>query len=230
MALVHLSSKKLQKYRIIKSLYLCIAAALLIAAKPSIAAESFDSYEGLGHRLMGLIGSSQKRVWIKTTYLTDQHLVTGLKLAKFRGVDIRVILDSKKARYYMSRYRDLLKDGISTKITKGKWSNPTSILVDGKIYSLSIPLNSKVTTRFITMRPAPSSSIAMFERDFSSLRRTKNVRRSSPKNSVSKPVRRSSTKGAKSKQSVYTYTNKKETAPSGVQTKLPKKTKWQQNR
>jgi hypothetical protein len=70
----------------------------------------------------------------------------------------------------------------------------------------------------------------MFEKDFSSLNTSKSIRRSSPRNSASKPIVRSRRKRAKSGESVYTYTNKKEKAPTGVQTKLPKKTKWQQKR
>lgn len=220
---------------------MCKAVGLFLAisffTNPSAyAAESFGSYESLSHRLMNLVGSAKEKVWLRTTYLTDGHLVMGLNLAQFRDVDIKVTLHSKRAKHYMSRYNNLKKQNIATAISGDSWSYPTTILVDNVLYNISTALNYKSNTRYIKLNKSHGNSVSEFEKEFLKDSKFKVYKTSSPKKSLSKPIVRTNeptTKNdaaGKNVESVYTYTNKKKSAPRGVQTKLPRKTKWQLNR
>ena len=198
--------------------------------------ESFDKYEGLSHRVMSILGNAKQRVWLRTTYLTDGDVVMGLNMAKFRGLDVRVVLHSKKLKHYMSRYTTLRKQRIPTKVSGGEWRHKTNILVDDKLYNIQAPMDYRSGVRYIRLKSQTGKPVSLFKDEFAKISKigsfigSKSTPKLKSKPIVSKPIIRKTKVDGKPSKKVYTYSNKKEKAPRGLPTKLPRKTKWQLNR
>lgn len=78
----------------------------------------FDD-ETLGENVyLNLIGAAKRYVWIYTPYLvTDNEMITALKLAAKRGVDVRIVtpgVPDKKFVYWLtqSNYQNLIGAGV----------------------------------------------------------------------------------------------------------------------
>lgn len=227
-------------------LILLVVAAILVPS-PSMADENYDNYANFIQRLMNMIGNAEEKVFLRTEYLSDGNIVMALNLAKFRDVDVKVVVHKKKARYYMSRYSTLRKHNIPTVVSSGQWAHPSSIMVDDMLFEINTPLDYKTRTRYFRVSETNAEIAKTFERSFSSGLKFPTYHNSSVKKSPQKTTRnngsspntwsRSSSKSHPSNstagnedESVYTYSNKKKDAPEGIQTKLPRKTKWQLNR
>lgn len=206
-------------------------ALLFFLTGTAESSETYDAYDKLSYRLMNVIGSSKQRVWIRTKHLTDGHIVMGLNLAKFRGVDVKILLHKEKAKHYMSRYRTLKKENIPTSIVDETWDYPTSLIVDNRAYHVSSPLNYKANTRYVRLERVANKNIKDFSKQFlKNARFYKIHKKSLPRPSVSRPVIKKSTNRDKKNNSIYIYSNKTKKTPKGLPTKLPKKTIWQKNR
>lgn len=230
--------------------------AFLAPSSKAGGAESYDSYQKFSSRLMNIMGSAKEHVWLRTTYLSDGNFVMGLNLALYRDVEVRVVLHSKRARYYMSRYQTLRKHKIPTIISKSNWPEPTSLVVDGRVYNINTSLDYKTTAKYFKIHEVSSDAAqkkvtsSFTGKNFpkyvprsraaipSSAASLRSPIKSSPRSGGPKPLRgyknrnkkNGTVTGNTNKDGVYIYNNKKGLAPPGVPTKLPPKTIWQLNR
>lgn len=120
---------------------------------PKFSHKTLDSFNSFRYELLNLIGGAKKKIWVVTDYLTDGEIVTALYLAKYRKIDVRVLLGAKKAKMYMSRLGYLKKQGILTylKPTGFDYAYPSGILIDDSIYKLDSDLNSLNDRRSISI-------------------------------------------------------------------------------
>jgi len=225
----------------------------LLAFSLKVHAESFPSYAAAKSRIQDLIGNSQKSIYLRTKLLTDGDLVMSLYVAKYRGVDTKVILGSQSASTYLSRYRDLLRQGIAIQLKNANWAYPTSLVVDGKLFEWNIPLDDRVKTKSLEMIQGDDVVGEVVLKDFAVASSFKVAAPEKlPPPVLQKPAPRMKTSldqasldrsaedpempisdfsGASPDSPVgFRYKVERSKAPEGVDLKLPRNTKWQMNR
>lgn len=227
--------------------------ALALAFTLEAQAESFSSYSAAKLRIQELIGNAQKSIYLRTKFLTDGDLVMSVYVAKYRGVDTKVILGNQMASAYLSRYRDLLRQGVPIQLKNSNWAYPTSLIVDGKLYELNVPLDDRVKGKTFELiegnevvseavlkdflvatsfRTAPPEKLPppLLQKPSSTKRGS--LSQTAPHGSAVNPDFPVSELSDASPDSPagYRYKVEKTKAPEGVDVKLPRNTKWQLNR
>lgn len=96
----------------------------------------FDD-ETLGENIyLNLIGGAERYIWIYTPYLvTDNEMITALKLAAKRGVDVRIVtpgVPDKKFVYWLtqSNYQNLIEAGVRIYQYKPGFIHAKCVLAD----------------------------------------------------------------------------------------------------
>ncbi|SMF34561.1 hypothetical protein [Pseudobacteriovorax antillogorgiicola] len=203
---------------------------------PGPAQESFSDFKSLRARLLNLIGSAQKRVILVSDFLTDGDISSALYLAKYRKVNVNVLLGKRKANRYLSRVRFLNQQGISVshRPLSLPIKAPTVLLVDNQLYTVTRDLDvlrPEMGSTLSQVAPAPMNEflkalIAAFKNQ-RSLRSTPlpQVGRPRRHKAVSqrypKPYRVNPDRG-------YNYDRYRPAAkPDNVPTRLPKDTVYQ---
>jgi hypothetical protein len=231
--------------------------ALVLAFSWKAQAESFSSYSAAKLRIQELIGNAQKSIYLRTKFLTDGDLVMSIYVAKYRGVDSKVILGNQMASAYLSRYRDLLRQGVPIQLKNSNWAYPTSLLVDGKLYELNVPLDDRVKGKTFELIEGNDVVAEAVMKDFSLATSFKTaapeklpppiLQKPSPNASQFKrgTLGQTSLSGNSSNPDLpvselsesspdspvgYRYKVERSKAPEGVDVKLPRNTKWQLNR
>ncbi len=229
----------------------CLVVLLAFSLKGN--AETFPSYAAAKARIQELIGNSQKTIYLRTKLLTDGDLVMSLYVAKYRGIDTKVILGSQSANVYLSRYRDLLRQGIAIQLKNPNWPYPTSLIVDGKLFEWNVPLDDRVKSKNFEMIEGNTVVGEVVLKDFSVAssfktaapeklpppilqKQTSRMKPALEQASLNKNLEDSETpisevSGDSTDSPVgFRYKVEKSKAPEGVDVKLPRNTKWQLNR
>ena len=109
----------------------------------TIYARSFESFLEFRTELINLLGESKARIWLFTDYLTDGEIASSLYLAKYRKIDVNIVLGRKRAGSYMSRLSFLKEQNISVFIKNDafNYSYPSGILIDEKLFNINCPLD-----------------------------------------------------------------------------------------
>lgn len=229
----------------------CLVVLLAFSLKAH--AETFPSYAAAKARIQELIGNSQKTIYLRTKLLTDGDLVMSLYVAKYRGVDTKVILGSQSANVYLSRYRDLLRQGVAIQLKNASWAYPTSLLVDGKLLEWNVPLDDRVKSKSFEMIEGNDAVAEAVLKDFSvatSFKTAAPEKLPPPKLQKSSarwkpPLEQASldknlgdsevpisdvSSDSRDSPVGFRYKVERSKAPEGVDVKLPRSTKWQLNR
>ncbi len=229
----------------------CLVVLLAFSLKGN--AETFPSYAAAKARIQELIGNSQKTIYLRTKLLTDGDLVMSLYVAKYRGIDTKVILGSQSANVYLSRYRDLLRQGIAIQLKNPNWPYPTSLIVDSKLFEWNVPLDDRVKSKNFEMIEGNTVVGEVVLKDFSVAssfktaapeklpppilqKQTSRMKPALEQASLNKNLEDSETpisevSGDSTDSPVgFRYKVEKSKAPEGVDVKLPRNTKWQLNR
>jgi hypothetical protein len=213
---------------------------------PGFSLKNTANFDELRHNVLELIGSSKKRVWLITDYLTDGDVVSALFLAKYRKVDVKVLLGRSKQNQYLSRLSYLKAQNIPvfTRPEHG-FVAPTLVFVDQKLYTINRDLNSLARigqAQIAQASPADVKNFVSWFRDALEY----------PEPAVVRPemqVGRSRNRPAESRQwtspsetptpryngeadGSYNYdrSSLSRRAPEGVPTQLPRVPVWQKNR
>ena|GEM_PF-3277340 len=214
---------------------------------PGFGLKNTANFDELRHNVLELIGSSRKRVWLITDYLTDGDVVSALFLAKYRKVDVKVFLGRDKQNQYLSRLSYLKAQNIPVFIRpQHGFIAPTLIFTDQKLYTINRDLNS--LTRFgqaqiAQVSPADVKNFVSWFRDALEYpvqaisRPEMQVGRSRGGSSVStrnedpaSPMPASNYRGESDGSYNYDRSSLSRRAPEGVPTQLPKIPVWQKNR
>jgi hypothetical protein len=191
---------------------------------------TLDSFASLRAEILTRIGNANSRVWLATNFLTDGEIVTGLYVAKFRHVDVNVLLGSAKAHHFTSRLRYLQDQNIPVSLRPRSFfpAEETVALFDRTLLFVESDLDYTNKLRRITIRE--TNDLGDFETKFLNAatgedrqipraRPTINAGRASGTGYIYSPP--ANTGGA------YRYQNVRERRPAGVPDKLPRIPIWQ---
>jgi hypothetical protein len=213
---------------------------------PGFALKNTANFDELRHNVLELIGSSKRRIWLITDYLTDGDVVSALFLAKYRKVDVKVFLGRHKQNQYLSRLSYLKQQNIPvfTRPEHG-FVAPTLVFVDQKLYTINRDLNSLARigqAQIAQASPADVKNFVSWFRDAleypepavvrpeiqvgRSRNRPADSRRTSPAEADT-PVSRYD--GEADGSYNYDRSSLSRRAPEGVPTQLPKVPVWKKN-
>src|SRR5690606_1531319 len=85
--------------------FIPLSTAHAASAKP-------PSYKDIQAQITKAIAAENSRVWLYSEFLGDSDLAMILILAKFRGLDVRVVLNESFAGHYASQQLLLKRDGV----------------------------------------------------------------------------------------------------------------------
>ena len=111
----------------------------LLAGTPALSQESevtvLESFPDLRQTVTEAMSSATRRLWVVTEYLTDGDIVSALYVAKYRKIDVQVLLGKAKANAYMSRLSYLKAQNIPVflKPDSLKLVTSTVILADDQL-------------------------------------------------------------------------------------------------
>lgn len=102
-----------------------------------------SGFSELRRNVLNYISSAKARVWLATDYLTDGEIVAALYVAQYRKLNVKVLLNKKRANSYMSRLRYLKRQKISVFIKPRNFPSkyPTLLIIDNSSYEISGNLN-----------------------------------------------------------------------------------------
>lgn len=103
----------------------------------------YTTFATMRDELLKHISGAKQRVWLVSDYITDGEVVGSLHVAKYRKIDVAVLLGRPKLNAYLSRLNYLQKNGIVAGIRPGKFpfNDPTLLLVDKALYKIDSDLN-----------------------------------------------------------------------------------------
>ncbi len=125
----------------------------------------FASFSELKNSVVSKIGSASSRIWLVTDFLSDGDIVSSIHLAKYRKVDVQVLLGQKKANAYMSRLATLKNQDIPTYMKPVNLSptGQTWMLIDEQLLIIDGDLDFMTRKRAFVMRNASSAQSQDFK-------------------------------------------------------------------
>jgi hypothetical protein len=204
--------------------------------------KELQNFNELRNQIIELIGTSKRRVWLMTDYLTDGDIVSALYLAKYRRMDVRVFLGRTKQNDYLSRLNYLKSQNIPVFVRpEHGFVSPTLLFVDQRLYTINRDLNVLQQAR-ATISQASPGDVKSFVTWFRDIIENPELTRPRPEMEVGRPPRSRQGIGDQGEhkdrpnQPIYegeidgsfnydrSQSNRK--APDGVATKLPKVPRW----
>ncbi|MBF0440662.1 MAG: hypothetical protein HQK54_02045 [Oligoflexales bacterium] len=130
--------------------------------------KSFESFSEFRSEVINLFGDARTRIWILTDYLTDGEIASALYLAKYRKIDVKVLLGRRKVNDYMSRLSFLKGQNISVflKPDSFEYSSPSGILIDEKLFRINCELNFMSLRKPFEIKLASAYETAAFNNGF----------------------------------------------------------------
>lgn len=208
----------------------------------------FVGFADLRHNLLDKIGGAKQKVWVASEQLTDGEIVAALSVAKYRQLDVVVLLGKEKMRSYASKFAFLRQNQVSvyekpSSLALGESSvividnevlvvnSALDFLTDRKVLymqSAAEPIKSQTLSAFRRIRTGYSDNMPVSE----STSPTANGQVAGAKNSGAapsqfsdRPTESAPGPGVKSDDSSpFTYSRNERKAPPGVPKKLPNKT------
>lgn len=143
------------RIRVVLTLVLLLGSSSTTLAAGGVH-KSWTTFRGIRHEVLNLIGSARKQIWMSTSYFTDGEIVSAVYLARYRGIDVRVLLGRQKSRAYMSRLNYLKKQKTPVYLIPPGFPAvaESSLLVDSTLYLLDTPLDFLTRRRSFTLRQA----------------------------------------------------------------------------
>lgn len=231
------------------------AANSSAAHESTIGSISGISFSELKNTVISKISGAKARVWLTSDYLTDGDVVGALHLAKYRKIDVKVLLGRRKANAYMSRLRFLKEQNIPTAIKPSGFpiTSGSAILSDDQLYLINGDLDFRTNQNNFKVTPGSSADTATYTRAFDLAIHGKFGRGNfqatatpvpqvgerrpaqrgrlapySPGTSASKWQQPSRPKQPANTNGAYRYSNQGNARPEGIPNRLPKVLKWQE--
>lgn len=211
------------------------------AAPTELNQKSFDSFSALRHEVLDFMSAAKERIWLSTGYLTDGEIVSALFIAKFRKIDVQILLGRQNANAYMSRLNYLKRQKIAVFLQPSDFSTKTStaILRDNDLVFIDGDLNFLVKNQRFTLTPASADAKAAFENSYAIAAGKKTPANARPTPLVGRPGMFKHTAKGYDRSKLpqvkpsynpndkgYIYSNQKKEKPSEVPAALPKGTIW----
>ncbi len=218
----------------------------------------FVNFSELKNAVVSRISAANARIWLSTDYLTDGDVVAALHLAKYRKVDVQVLLGRQKATAYMSRLGFLKNEDIPTWIKPRNFmpAVQTAILSDSQLYFIDGDLDFMTTRGNFVLRtgtpaqaqefgaafqaavaegleieapPVPAVGRPGRHRPSKALKDTRTWRpEDSNRPKPETPAANPPVSGRQATDGSYRYGRNKQSRPEGIPNKLPKTLKWKE--
>lgn len=149
----------------------------------------FKDFQSLRSEVLTNIGKAKKRVWIASDYLTDAELVSSLFIAKYRKIDVSVLLGKDRAANILSRLSYLKQVNIPVALRPRDFfaRYPTIFLIDEKLYGLSIPLDHMTRVTRSSLELLSSDLVSDFLTRFNEAAKLQNAPNMAPLPQVGRP-------------------------------------------
>jgi hypothetical protein len=206
--------------------------------------KSYDSFSALRGDILDFISGATSKVWLHSDYLTDGEIVTSLFMAKYRKLDVKVLLGKRKSNAYMSRLNYLKNQNIPVflKPENFKSSAISAVLSDNELVYIDGELDFMSRYKKFNVYRATEQEMLAFTAAFAGAanmeipaipnemplvgrKNSGGPRAYSPTQAGAMPSSVSSG-GATSPDGAYNYGRGSAPRPEGVAGKLPKETKW----
>jgi hypothetical protein len=211
------------------------------AAPASVAAgpRQFDSFSALRNALLDLFSRATERVWLTTDYLTDGELVSALYIARYRKLDVKVLLARGRANGYMSRLNYLKNQNVPVFLRPDAFrtGKPTALLTDDALFYVDAELDFLSKKRAFVVTPASPADTKTFAEAFAAAagRQIPAVpqpvplvgragHQGAPARDRLPAVHNVYQPGVGASEGVYTYGGGRAAKPAGVPDKLPRET------
>ena len=117
-----------------------IAIATMVIATTAIADRKFNSFDGLRDALLAEIAAAKRRVWLISEFVSDHDIALSLYIAKFRKLDVQVILGRERLAGFLSQHRYLTSHQVPLKVMAGVY-RPTLLVCDKKVLRINSDLD-----------------------------------------------------------------------------------------
>lgn len=105
----------------------------------------YSDFPSLRRDILATMAGAERRVWLISEFISDYDISLALYVAKFRKLDVRVVLGRERLDASLSQYRYLHSHRIPIKVVSGLRSS-TILICDERMFQLNSDLD------FLTMR------------------------------------------------------------------------------
>lgn len=217
---------------------LCFPRAVAAAVEENV--RTVSSFAEVRTALLEGIAGASRRIWMVTDYLTDGELVSALYVARYRKLDVQVLLGRAKANLYMSRLSYLKNQNIPVFLKPDglRTSQPSAVLCDDRLLLVDSDLNFLNRVRQFKVSLGDDRERDVFVQTFAAAIERKIPAFATPLPLVGRPNPGApiySPKGppppgrgsdGRTAGDGYYYGQKAHPRPADVPTKLPKNLKW----
>lgn len=169
----------------------------------AFADRKFNTFAGLRDALLTEIAAAKRRVWLISEFVSDHDVALSLYLAKFRKLDVQVILGQERLAGFLSQHRYLASHRVPVKVVAGVY-RPTLLVCDKKVWRIDSDLDFLSNQRTFVI----SRVQAKYLKQFDSLLENSG----------------DATRLLLLRGKIYDYTAKQHSRPSYISQSLPKRT------
>jgi len=132
---------------------------------------AFSSFKDARIEFLNLMGLAQKRIWLAADFLSDGEIVAALYLAKYRNVDVQVVLGRGRMNHPMSRASTLRRQNIPVYGRPGSFpfKSQTALMIDNELYVLDHDLDYRSTRPYLTLKGQRPHDITQYQESFAAV-------------------------------------------------------------
>lgn len=154
------------------TLLFCVLFQFQATALSATSGANFSKFSSLSDAVIDKISAAKQRVWLASEFMSDFDIALALYLAKFRKLDVRVMLSDARVNGFLSQYDYLLDNGVSIR-TAADTGVGTHLLCDNKLISIDSDLNflsdrKSFAWQEVKQKATNHRMIAMFKHAFDS--------------------------------------------------------------
>lgn len=169
----------------------------------AMADQKFDSFDGLRNALLTEIAAAKRRVWLISEFVSDHDIALSLYIAKFRKLDVQVILGQERLAGFLSQHRYLASHQVPVKIMTGVY-RPTLLVCDNRVFRINSDLDLLSDQRSFALSRVQAKHFKQFDSW---------IKKASDATSL-----------LLLRGKIYDYTAKQHNRPSYISQSLPKRT------
>lgn len=117
--------------------------AIIVAGNSHLwAAKSkrYGDFSSLRRDILAMMAGAERRVWLISEFISDYDVSLALYVAKFRKLDVRVVLGRERLDTSLSQYRYLYRHRIPVKVVSGL-RQTTILICDDRMFQLNSDLD-----------------------------------------------------------------------------------------
>ncbi|MBP9708807.1 MAG: hypothetical protein KBD78_14305 [Oligoflexales bacterium] len=152
-------------------------------------ARRFSDYAQLKQALLAELAAAKERIWIASAYMNDGDVASAIYVAKYRKLNVQVLLHPARANSYMSSLRFFKKNNIAVFLQPKSFKTPASSswLVDKSLITVDGDLDFLAPRRSYNLNKQNGAPASLFEKDFLTALEAKQNAHLTSINSVSRP-------------------------------------------